>query len=379
MKKISILSLHLGYGGIEKAVVNLANSLANDYNVEIACSYKLFDEPGFKLKPNIKVKYLMGSMKPNRDEIRDALKSLNVIKLIKELSYAIKVLHFRKKTMVDYLKQSNSDIIISTRDIFNEWLGKYGKCSKKIGWEHNHHHGNKKYANKIIKSVKKLDYLVLVSKDLCNYYSNRVNGCKCVYIPNTIDEIPTNKSKLNNKKLISVGRLSPEKGYMDLLKVFNKLHSIDSKYTLDIIGDGILMDDMKEYIKNNNLSKCVYLHGFKSKEFIEEKLLDSSIYLMCSYTESFGIVLIEAMSFGVPCIAFDSAEGACEVIENCQNGFLISDRNIDAMIDKIIYLTDNKSIREKMGNLAAKSVEKYTGEVVSKQWFSIIEKSDDNG
>ena len=378
MKKISILSLHLGYGGIEKAVVNLANSLANDYNVEIACSYKLYDEPGFELKSNVKVKYLMGSMKPNRDSIREALSKFNIIKLIKELFYAVKVLHYRKKTMVDYLKNSDSDIIISTRDIFNMWLGKYGNCKKKIGWEHNHHHGNKKYAKKIVNSVKKLDYLVLVSKDLCNFYSKRTSDCKCIYIPNSIDEIPSNKSLLNNKRLISVGRLSPEKGYLDLLKVFNKLHSIDSEYTLDIVGDGVMMNELDSYIKDNKLEEVVTLHGFQSKEKIEELLLNSSIYLMCSHTESFGIVLIEAMSFGVPCIAFDSAEGACEVIDNCKNGYLIHDRNFDAMIEKIIYLTDNKSIRDKMGSLACKSVEKYTSKVVTKQWFSLIERDDNN-
>jgi len=378
MKKISIMSLHLGYGGIEKAVANLANSLSNDYIVEIACSYKLYDNPGFELKPNVKVKYLMGTLKPNRDGIRGAIKSLNVIKLIKELSYAIKVLHYRKKTMINYLSKSDSDIVISTRDIFNKWLGKYGKCSKKIGWEHNHHHGNKKYAKKIIKSVKKLDYLVLVSKDLCNYYSSRINNCKCIYIPNSIDEISPIKSSLKGKRLISIGRLSPEKGYMDLIKVFKKLHSIDSKYTLDIVGDGVMMNELNEYIIDNGLSKSVTLHGFLGNEDIKKLLLKSSIYLMCSYTESFGIVLIEAMSFGIPCIAFDSAEGACEVIDNCKNGYLIPDRNFDLMIEKIIYLTDNKSIREKMGSIAAKSVEKYTGEVVYKQWFSLIEKSDYN-
>ena len=375
MKKISILSLHLGYGGIEKAVVNLANSLSNKYKVEIACTYKLFDEPGFKLNSNVNVKYLIPDMKPNRDEIKNSIKKLKFFSLIKELFYALKVLKLRKSTMINYLKKCDSDIIISTRDIFNEWLGEYGHCKVKIGWEHNHYHGNMKYAKEIIKSVKNLDYFVLVSNDLNNFYSKNVN-CKCVFIPNSINDIPKEYSKLNNKRLISVGRLSPEKGYVDLLNLFLKLHNKDSEYSLDIVGAGVLMPELENFILDNNLNDCVKLHGFQSTEYINKLLFNSSIYLMSSYTESFGIVLLEAMSCGVPCIAFDSAEGAREVIEDGKNGYLISNRSFDNMIEKIEYLIDNNNVRKKMGEYARKSVEKYTSDSVIKQWYKIIEESD---
>ena len=83
------------------------------------------------------------------------------------------------------------------------------------------------------------------------------------------------------------------------------------------------MPELKSFILDNNLDDCVTLHGFKGKEDLNKLLSDASIYLMCSYTESFGIVLLEAMSFGIPCLAFDSAEGAREVIEDGKNGFLI--------------------------------------------------------
>ena len=166
MKKISILSLHLGYGGIEKSVCALANLLSEKYEVEIACTYKLYDKPVFDLNDKVKVKYLT-DVKPNHVELRDAFKRKNIFKIIKELLYGIKVLIKRRKSMIKYITTTDSDVVISTRDIFDDWLGEYGSSNiVKIGWEHNHYHDNLKYAREIIRSCSKLDYLVLVSKNL---------------------------------------------------------------------------------------------------------------------------------------------------------------------------------------------------------------------
>ena len=59
MKKVAILSLHLGYGAIEKSVVALANILCEKYKVEIACTYQLYDKPGFEIDDRVKIKYLV--------------------------------------------------------------------------------------------------------------------------------------------------------------------------------------------------------------------------------------------------------------------------------------------------------------------------------
>lgn len=56
MKKVVILSLHLGYGGVEKSVAALANMLVSKYDVEIVCSYKLYDKPRFPIDPKVKIR-----------------------------------------------------------------------------------------------------------------------------------------------------------------------------------------------------------------------------------------------------------------------------------------------------------------------------------
>ena len=190
MKKVTILALHLGYGGIERAITDLANSLVENYCVEIVSTYKVYDKPVNRLDRRIKVKYLT-ELKPNKKEFKSALKKFRLISAFKEGIKSVKILKLKKELMIEFIKQCDSDVIISTRDIHNEWLGEYAREGVlKIGWEHNHHHGNEKYAKKIIESCKNLDYFVLVSKDLASYYKERVNP-KCVYIPNLVASNPS--------------------------------------------------------------------------------------------------------------------------------------------------------------------------------------------
>lgn len=393
MKKVTILALHLGFGGIERCVISLANALKDKYDVTIVSVYKLYDTPGFDIDSKVKVKYLLDTdlaLKVNNYKV--ALTSFHVGKLIKLLwqDYFSKfkfisfikdgfkglklMLNDRKKAIIDFLKNDNSDVYISTRDLLNGLLSRYGNNnSLKIAWEHSHHHGDKVYANKVINSVAGLDYFVLVSKDLKEYYCKRVK-IPTIYIPNTIDELPLKLSKLNNRKLISVGRLSKEKGYIDLLKVFKLLHSYDSTFTLDIIGDGPEKDSLIDYIKFNHLDDCVTLHGFQKKKFINKMLENSSLYLMSSLTESFGIVLLEAMSYGLPCIAFSSAEGAREIIEDGKNGYLIENRSKVVMAKKIEkYFLDPDKMK-KLGECARKTVNFYTMDHQKNEWINLIEK-----
>lgn len=376
MKKVSILALHLGYGGIEKSIVSLANMLCDDYEVEIACTYMLYDEPAFNIDSRVKIKYLIEDKKPNREAFLESIRKFNYLQTFKEGIYGIQTLYLKRKTMIKYILSNDFDILISSRDVFNELVTKYAKDNVlKIAWEHNHYHGDLAYADKIVYSVRNMDYLVLVSKELLEFYNSRMKlaKCKCLYIPNVIEDVPIKTSKLDKKRLISVGRLSAEKGYMDLLKIFNEL-SKEYDWCLDIIGDGDERGHLEEYIKENNLSDKVILHGFRGKEYIYKLLTDSSIYLMTSYTESFGIVLLEAMSCGLPCIAFTSAEGANEIIDDSNNGFLISNRDFFQYLDKVKCLIDDDDLRKKMGNNAYESVFKFTSSNVKSEWINLLEK-----
>jgi N-acetylglucosaminyldiphosphoundecaprenol N-acetyl-beta-D-mannosaminyltransferase len=375
MEKITFIALHLGYGGIESAITNLANQLVNDYEVEIVSTYELYDKPAFYIDPRVTVKYLYRGLKPNRQEFIDSLYEFRLINAFKEGLKSLKTLYLKKHLMVKYIKNCDSDIIISCRDIHNKWVGKYAKENVlKIGWEDNHHHGDEKYVQNVIDSISNLDYTVFVSEELTDFYMAKQDKCKCIFIPNMLDYIPEKKSSLNSNNIISIGRFSKEKGFVDLIDVFSEVHKKYPDWKLNLVGDGTEYQSVVSRIAEHDINGSVILHGFQDKEYINNLLLNSSIYVMTSYTESFGLVLIEAMNFGIPCIAFDSAEGANDIIDHGKNGYLIKDRSKQAMANKIISLIESKTIRKRLGKEAINTSKKYYPDEITKKWLKLFGK-----
>ena len=277
--------------------------------------------------------------------------------------------------MKNYIENCDSDIIISTRIEITEILSKYYKGKGiLISQEHAHHNNNKDYINRVIKSLKNIDYFMPVSRKLTKFYKNKVKvNTKVMYSPLCVDYIPDKETKKNNKNIVSIGRLSPEKGCLDLIDVFNLIYKEDNECVLHIIGDGEEKIKMQEKIKNLNLNDSVILYGYKDKEFIREKLNDMSLYLMTSYEESFGLVLLEASAFAIPSIAFSSAEGACEIINNNVDGYIIEDRNKEEMKEKVLELLNDKQKLALFGHEAKIKCNEYSYEVVKEKWLGIIE------
>ena len=113
------------------------------------------------------------------------------------------------------------------------------------------------------------------------------------------------------------------------------------------------------------------------KEYIFKLLSECSLYVMTSYTESFGIVLLEAMACGIPCIAYTSAQGAKEIIENGANGYLIEGRNRNEMVDRINKLLASSNTLKQFSEQALKTTELFSYTHTKDEWLyfmSEIEK-----
>lgn len=375
--KISIYALHLGFGGVEKYVITLANMLADAHDVEIISTYKMQDKPAFYVRPEVKIQYLIEELKPNREELRSALKKKNPLLIIREGWRSLKVLYLKRHRNIVSLKHCQSDVIISTRIFHNTLIGKYARPDiVKITGEHNHHNNDQKYIDSVISSCRGFDYFIPISKELCEYYCKEMKniGVETMYIRFCIDENPNKKKPaFEEKNLISVGRFSHEKGMIDLVNLFRRLHSEDRSIQLNIVGDGEEYRAVTDLISKDNLQDCVVLHGFRDKQYIYRLMQDMSLYIMTSYTESFGIVLLEAMSCGIPCIAYSSAQGAHEIIKNGYNGWLIDNRDEEKMMKKVLeVLSDPQQLRELSENAFA-TAEEFSYDNTKRAWLALME------
>ena len=152
-KKITILALHLGYGGIERFISSLCSMLIDKYDIDIISTYKVTEKPVYNFDNRINIKYLIDD-KPNKEDFKLALKSKNIISIFREGFKAISLLNKKKKYNIEAIKNIKSDYIITTRDFHNELVGKYAnKDIIKIATEHNYPDNDQRYINRLIKSV----------------------------------------------------------------------------------------------------------------------------------------------------------------------------------------------------------------------------------
>lgn len=375
--KITFLLLHLGYGGIESATINTANALSDKYNIELVSFYNLKNNQTSKINKNINIKYLYNDS-PNRDEFYDALRKHKYLKVLKEGFRAVKTLLMKKILVTKYIVDCDSKYIVSTRWEFNLLLSKYGKDETvKIAQEHHYHNNNKKYINKL-KKYKRIDYLFALTKTLEEDYKKilvKNKHTKVVRVPNMLEYIPNKESTLDDKNIITISRLDEGKRNDEIIKAFSKINNKDWK--LYIIGDGKEFDNLSKLIKQLDLEKQVILTGYKNKSEIEKYLLKSSIFLMASVSEGLPMVLLEAMSYGVPCIAYETASGTNDIIKDNINGYVIKNRNEEEYIEKLEKVMSNKDLRKKLGNNAKNTSKDFSKEEILKIWYKILNENQD--
>lgn len=373
--KVTIMALHLKFGGVESFISTISSFLQKKYDVEIVSVYKFPDNVIVSLPKCVKITYLLPEdMLPNKDKIKLYISNKRITLLFKEVVKAIKILYLKKYRMIKYIKKCDSKIIISTRIEHNSILSEYGNDNSfKIATEHNYY--SEKYSERVVNSCDYIDAFIVTTNDQKKYYENLFYDSKTkVYkIAIAVPFKSESSSKLKKYNLVSIGRLSEEKGFSDLIELFSMLHDRNPKYKLKIIGDGEQRKLLEEKINEKKLSNNVEMCGYKNSDEINEILLNSSIYLMTSHTESFGIVLIEAMRCGVPCIIFDSAKGACEIVKNNYNGFIIKKRNMNKYVEAIIKLSNDRKMLKNMSKNAIKTASNFSTEKIEEQWLNLLE------
>lgn len=180
------------------------------------------------------------------------------------------------------------------------------------------------------------------------------------------DEIST----LKNKKAIAVGRHSYEKGYDRMFAIWKQVTDKYPDWVLDVYGDDNPAYNIKQIAIDYGLASNVnFLPPTKD---ILSAYKNASIYVMTSRFEGFGMVLLEAMACGVPCIAYNCPVGPAQIINNNEDGFLIEDGNTAAFVTSLSALIENHELRSQMGAKAKISSQNYNIDVIMQQWDALF-------
>ena len=142
-------------------------------------------------------------------------------------------------------------------------------------------------------------------------------------------------------------------------------------WTLEIYGEGTEREKLEKKINKLGLENSFLLKGVEKN--IQNKYLESSIYVMSSRFEGMPMVLLEAMSCGLPVISFDCPCGPRDMIKYNENGFLIEFGNIKEMANKIEELIANEEKRKLFGKNARKSIQKYSKDKIMEEWIKLFE------
>lgn len=376
VKKITFLMLHLGIGGIETSTINTANALCKKYDIELVSLYNLKNNQLNKINKNIKVKFLYNG-EPNKEEFNAFLKDKKYFKVLKEGIKSLYILIIKKLFIIKAILNCKSDVIVSTRVEFSVLLSKFGARKKiKIAQEHHHHNDNKKYIGNLSYRYNNINYLFALTKTLEQDYRNFLKynrETEIILMPNMIKSKFDKITDLKENNLIFVGRMHECKKVDDLINIFYKLNIDDSK--LFIIGDGEKFNDIKNLVNDLKLQKKVELLGFLDQNKISKYLVKSKLFCMTSTTEGLPMVLLEAMSHGVPCIAYETKSGVKDVIDNNENGFIIYNRNEDEYINKIKSLINNKKLLKNMSKNALAKAKSFSEKEIVKSWVNILSKN----
>ena len=224
------------------------------------------------------------------------------------------------------------------------------------------------WKKRLLTHLKHLDKFVVLTQDDRNVWPELAD---VAVIPLPLPFMPESLSPLSEKRVIAVGRYHYQKGFDLLLKAWQKVEKQHPDWQLDIYGQG----DRKPYIElaerlNLDMDRC-RLCGETSD--IQSEYINSSFFVLSSRYEGFGMVLIEAMACGLPCVSFDCPYGPSDVIEDGEDGVLIEHMNIQALVDGICELIENPEKRRSMGKNARKNVLRYSQDAVMQQWIELFD------
>lgn len=383
--KVTFLVYNIyGMGGTVRTVANTANFLANQgYQVDIISVRRTRGTPMFELDKRI-------NLKPIFDARRGMLFGANTPKykkIIKKILMKIPSLFIDKSEdlyhmfnffvdlkIINAIRKVKEGVFITTIPSFNVLSASFAsKDCILIGQEHKYFNGyHPRLQKKITRHYKKLDSLICLTDSEVEVYKGilQESNTKLYKIENAT-QMPNFSSSQKEKTVIAAGRFVHEKGFDMLIKSFETVVSKHPDWKLKIFGAGEEEKTLRQLIFSKKLYNNVFLMP-KTNNILEE-MSNSSIYALSSRQESFGMVVVEAMSVGIPCVSF-ACPGPVEIISHNKDGILVEQGNTDDFASSLLYLIEKEEIRIKMGLTARKNVKRYSFDTLGKKWEKMLEE-----
>ena len=190
-------------------------------------------------------------------------------------------------------------------------------------------------------------------------------------VSNTVTVFPGQMSHDGKgKRIICVGRLHEQKGFDLLLDAFSQISEQCPGWVVEIFGSGSDEWSLKEKIRCYRLENVVHINAPTASIFDEYQR--SEFLVLSSRYEGFGLVLIEAMSCGIPCVSFRCKYGPEEIITHRKDGLLVNNGDVHDLANQILWMINHTEERLQMGREARKSAMAYDKSNIMRQWEQLL-------
>lgn len=348
------------FGGIERVIANLSSRLADYYDITILVK----DAPvsAYALDDRVHMDSIDAELKMNMGNRLQRIASapINIFKSIPKLRR--------------YLRQHHFDVIYTafpTTGVEVYFADKTYR-NKIVASEHASYYAY----NSVYRKMKKWLYPRLSAISVPTTMDTEIYqklGYKAVYIPHLTTYTEVFDNPLNSKTVINVGRLTGDKQQMLLLEMWKQIEEVvrETSWKLQIIGSGEEKERLEQYVQDNSVIQVEFVpHTTQIKDYYKK----AALFAFTSKMEGFGMVLLEAMSFGVPCISFDCPSGPRDIIKDGKNGFLIPCYDVEQfkkMIVKYIRLSDLD--RQRFGQGATDTIQQWSNKHIIEQWTNLFD------
>ena len=346
-------------GGIERVIVTLANKMCHQYEITI-----LVKDPPisfYKLDKRVKLLSLGNTLE------------FNMNSKLSRVFTAIKSVYKNTKSLEQYLSKNsfNYYYLAHPLNVLEFHLARGVNNIDTIITEH----GALDAYNPIYKKIKRWlypkakVYVVPTTTDTLFYQSLKFPA---QYLPHFKSDLQYEKASKNENIALSIGRFTDVKQQLILLQIWNSLVNENQikNWKLNLVGDGELKAQYETYINANNLQDYVFLKP--PRQDVEFYYKQSSLFLLSSKTEGFGMVLLEAISFGLPCISFDCPSGPRDIIKNSENGYLIEQNDTIAFEQALVKLITDPTLRKEMSDKALEISSNWNDQKLLEKWVTIL-------